>query len=60
MTEDAGFSTCPLCQHRWLVTVVEDCFLPRCGCFGFDTSAANPNRPCEPCGLLHARMCELM
>lgn len=30
--------------------------MPACGCFGSDSSAANPVRPCEPCGLIHAGM----
>lgn len=55
---DAGESTCPLCGKTWLVTVLADCFLPACGCYGSDTSEANPNRPCEPCGLRHAWNCE--
>lgn len=27
--------------------------MPSCGCYGHDASAANPNRPCELCGLTH-------
>lgn len=42
-----------MCGKHWLVTAAEDCFVPRCGCYGSDSSAANPNRPCEPCGLIH-------
>jgi hypothetical protein len=51
---DAGESTCPMCRVTWLVTPQTDCLVPACGCFGTDTSASNPNRPCEPCGLAHA------
>lgn len=54
---NAGTSTCPLCQEFWLVTPKRDCFLPACGCYGEDTSAANPDRPCEQCGLSHAFGC---
>lgn len=57
---DAGKSTCPVCQLEWLVTPYADCLMPACGCFGFDSSEANPNRPCEDCGLKHARTCEKM
>ena len=56
----AGPSKCPICGRRWLVTPRDDCMLPVCGCFGEDTSAENPNRPCEPCGLHHAWNCEKM
>lgn len=55
--ENAGTSTCPLCGKEWLVTRVEDCMMPACGHYGFDASAANPNRPCEPCGIRHAWSC---
>jgi hypothetical protein len=50
---NAGESTCPICNRHWLVTPNDDCLLPACGCFGGDTSAANPARPCEACGLKH-------
>lgn len=53
MTANAGESTCPICQRTWLVTPKDDCLMPACGCFGFDTSASNPSRPCETCGLTH-------
>ena len=55
--KDAGFSTCPICKRHWLVTVMNDCMLPACGCYGTDTSADNPNRPCETCGIRHAMNC---
>lgn len=58
--QDAGMSTCPLCLREWLVTPWSDCMLPACGCFGSDTSAANPSRPCEPCGITHAWTCPHM
>lgn len=54
----AGVSRCPLCGQVWLVTVYADCFMPACGCYGQDTSADNPNRPCEPCGMRHFSACE--
>lgn len=54
---DAGTSTCPVCGKTWLVTPSQDCMLPSCGCFGYDTSEANKYRPCEPCGLRHALEC---
>ena len=57
---DAGTSTCPVCGRMWLVTPLDDCMLPACGCYGHDTSAANPARICEPCGLRHAFNCEKM
>lgn len=52
-----GWSTCPMCQRRWLVTMYEDCMMPACGCYGHDTSEKNPNRPCESCGINHALNC---
>jgi hypothetical protein len=55
---NAGMSTCPICKKEWLVTPSEDCMVPACGCFGNDASAANPNRPCEPCGIKHAWTCK--
>ena len=55
---NAGKSTCPVCKKEWIVTPVEDCCLPVCGCFGSDTSASNPNRPCQNCGITHALKCE--
>jgi hypothetical protein len=63
MTEvvHAGTSTCPICNRTWLVTPFDDCLLPDCGCYGFDTSPTNHTRPCEACGITHAfarpRMC---
>jgi hypothetical protein len=54
---DAGYSTCPICNLLWQVTIINDCMLPACGCYGNDTSAKNPNRPCEPCGIRHAINC---
>jgi hypothetical protein len=51
---NAGQSTCPICHKTWLVTPNADCMLPSCGCYGKDTSASNPNRPCESCGTAHA------
>jgi hypothetical protein len=55
MTElTAGESTCPICGITWRVTPQQDCLMPGCGCFGHDTTAANPARPCGPCGLRHA------
>ena len=53
-----GESTCPICGKEWLVTPMEDCMLPSCGCFGSDTSRTNLGRPCEPCGILHFYTCE--
>ena len=54
MSLNAGQSTCPICHKTWLVTPYADCMLPACGCYGDDTSASNPNRPCEACGMAHA------
>jgi hypothetical protein len=54
MSLNAGQSTCPICHKTWLVTPYADCMLPACGCYGDDTSANNPNRPCESCGIAHA------
>lgn len=50
---DAGESTCPICGRVWTVTPLDDCLMPSCGCFGSDTSADNPARPCESCGIAH-------
>lgn len=50
-------STCPICKRHWTVTIADDCMLPACGHYGHDTSAANPDRPCESCGLHHAWNC---
>ena len=55
---DAGWSTCPICGKKWLVTIFEDCLLPACGCYGDDTSENNPDRPCERCGIDHALHCD--
>jgi hypothetical protein len=55
-----GRSTCPVCAISWPVTAYADCVLPACGCFGQDGSAANPARPCLPCGSKHARSCPRM
>lgn len=52
-----GTSTCPICRRHWWVTPLADCLLPACGCYGHDTGAGNPNRPCHPCGLSHALRC---
>ena len=57
---DAGISTCPICHKTWIVTIMRDCMLPACGCFGEDTSDNNPNRPCEHCGIQHAMTCSKM
>ena len=57
---NAGYSICPICKRKWLVTMFDDCLLPACGCYGDDTSANNPNRPCESCGIKHALSCEKM
>lgn len=57
---DAGHSTCPMCGRHWLVTPDDDCMIPACGCYGTDTGAQNPDRPCQACGLLHAWNCELI
>ena len=54
---NAGRSTCPICGKHWLVTPEQDCLMPYCGCYGLDHSEANPNRPCEPCGLIHIATC---
>ena len=55
---NAGISTCPICKRKWLVTPFDDCLMPNCGCFGFDTGPDNPNRLCENCGLLHSFNCK--
>jgi hypothetical protein len=55
---NAGESTCPMCMRVWLVTEADDCMMPACGCFGSDTSANNPHRPCHACGLAHVSNCE--
>ena len=57
MAVNAGWSTCPLCRRRWLVTPVDDCLMPSCGCFGNDCEETNPNRPCEACGTYHYLHC---
>lgn len=57
---NAGWSTCPVCDKRWLVTPQMDCLIPACGCFGHDTSEKNNLRPCEPCGMAHAHDCPFM
>lgn len=57
VTATAGESTCPVCDRTWTVTPFDDCMLPACGCYGDDTSAANPHRICHRCGLAHARRC---
>lgn len=54
----AGMSTCPMCGIEWLVTPRRDCVMPACGCYGFDATEANPDRPCERCGIQHAWTCE--
>lgn len=53
-----GWSTCPICGKKWLVTVEEDCLLPSCGCYGNDVSETNRDRPCFRCGLMHALYCK--
>jgi hypothetical protein len=55
---NAGWSTCPLCGKRWLVTPLEDCMVPDCGCFGNDTMKGD--RPCERCGFMHGISCPLL
>jgi len=55
---DMGWSTCPICGTKWLVTMEKDCMLPACGCYGDDVSEKNPNRTCERCGINHALNCE--
>lgn len=57
---NAGISKCPICGRTWLVTPYDDCMIPACGCYGKDSSAENPNRPCEKCGMDHARNCKLI
>lgn len=57
MSLNAGRSTCPICKREWLVTPFDDCMVPACGCYGTDTSAANPHRPCDDCGTSHAWAC---
>lgn len=57
---DAGWSTCPECGTRWLVTPLRDCLLPACGCFGSDTGPTNPGRPCHSCGMSHVLACPKM
>jgi hypothetical protein len=51
---NAGVSKCPICGREWLVTPMDDCMLPACGCYGSDTGPDNPNRPCHRCGTIHA------
>lgn len=58
LAQTAGVSTCPLCQRTWLVTPEDDCMMPACGEFGFDSSADNTHRPCNACGVKHAWRCE--
>lgn len=58
--EHGGRSTCPQCGRRWWVTPLDDCLVPACGCYGTDTGADNPERPCHRCGLAHATSCEHM
>jgi hypothetical protein len=55
--DNFGWSTCPVCSRRWLVTIGDDCLLPSCGCYGNDTSENNKDRPCFHCGLTHAFAC---
>lgn len=57
---NAGASICPLCGRTWLVTAMADCLMPACGCYGHDTTAGNPSRPCEPCGISHSMTCQEM
>ena len=57
---DGGYSTCPICNRYWLITMFDDCMLPACGCYGNDVSADNPDRPCHSCGLKHALSCVKM
>jgi hypothetical protein len=52
---DFGESTCPICGRT--VKAWDGCFLPACGCFGDDSSPANPHRPCERCGMQHVKTC---
>lgn len=54
-----GKSACPICSREWTVTPLDDCLLPICGCYGSDTSADNPYRPCQDCGIKHAETCGL-
>jgi len=54
-TPNAGMSTCPICKRTWLVTPLDDCMVPYCGCFGNVTESGN--RPCERCGLHHTVHC---
>jgi len=54
---NAGYSTCPVCNTVWLVTPERDCFMPGCGCYGDDTSRNNPHRLCYHCGYRHAIRC---
>lgn len=54
---DVGNSKCPICKREWLVTPVDDCLLPSCGCYGNDAGKNNPNRPCETCGMIHYNNC---
>jgi len=56
---NAGISNCPICERSWLVTPLDDCLLPACGCFGWDTTSANPFRPCETCGHQHWANCSV-
>jgi hypothetical protein len=57
---EGGVSVCPICGRQWHVSPVDDCMVPACGCFGHDVFATNPYRPCEYCGVTHARECEKM
>ena len=54
---NAGMSKCPVCKREWLVTPLDDCMLPACGCYGHDTSENNPNRICHSCGMNHTKTC---
>lgn len=53
MVLNAGTSICPVCLRHWLVSPLDDCMLPTCGCFGKDVGASNGARPCERCGMWH-------
>lgn len=46
-----------MCNRTWLVTDVDDCMMPACGCYGTDSSEANPARPCERCAVAHTWTC---
>lgn len=45
---------CPLCDRIWTPTILDDCLLPGCGCYGTELDR---DTPCEKCGIAHAWNC---